>query len=69
MENEKLKELHKKIGDCIYNIESGTFEHFKVCYTPHCLRTGQTTQGQQLVELSRKRLHDLIDEFYETKNR
>ena len=69
MENEKLKELHKKIGDCIYNIESGTFEHCKTTFTPHCLRVGQKTQGQILVELSRKRLHDLIDEFYETKNR
>ena len=68
MENEKLKELHKKISDCIYNIESGTFEHCKIIFTPHCLREAQKTQGQILVELSRKRLHDLIDEFYETEN-
>lgn len=64
MENDKLKELHKKIGECIYNIESGTFEHWKICYQPHTLRAGQTTEGQKLVELSRNRLHSLIDEFY-----
>ncbi len=67
MENEKLKELHKKIGECVYNIESGTFEHCKICYTPHCLKEGQKTEGQKLVELSRRRLHDLIDEFYGDK--
>ena len=67
MENEKLKELHEKIGECIYNIESGTFEHWKICYKPHTLRSGQTTEGQKLVELSRNRLHSLIDEFYGTE--
>ena len=64
MDNEGLKELHKKIGECVYNIESGTFEHWKICYQPYTLRVGQITEGQKLVELSRKRLHELIDEFY-----
>ena len=64
MEIEKLNEFKKKIGEYLSNIESGTFDHCKLIFTPHTLKEGQKTQGQNLVELSRKRLYSLIDEFY-----
>lgn len=64
IENKELKELKSKIGECLYNIESGTFDHWKICYTPHCLKSGQKTEGQKLVELSRERLYLLIDDFF-----
>ena len=64
MENEKLKELHKKIAECIYNIETGTFDHWKVVYKPNSLREGQITEGSKLVASSIKQVHALLDEFY-----
>ncbi len=59
MENEKLKELHKKICECIYNIESGTHEYWQKHHA-----AGAPSKDMLLVEGSRKQIHALIDDFY-----
>lgn len=51
-------ELHKKVADCIYNLESACFE-----YKKEYIKPGVKTHPQQLIELSREHIHDLIDTY------
>lgn len=58
-ENDKLKELHKKVAGYIYNLESACFEQKK-----EFVRPGIKSESQKLIESSREGIHKLIDEAF-----
>jgi len=62
MEKQKLIKLHKAISECTYNLESASREWLKYNVAP-----GVKSPSQILIESSRNRIHELIDEVFNSE--
>ena len=62
MNKEKLVELHRNISECTYNLESASREWQK-----YHVAAGVKSPSQILIEASRNRIHDLIDEAFSSE--